>query len=143
MWRETVLKWESANVLRTVPVAVLVIIAALDSADKALLGASFPMLSATLGLHGTFLAVKRRPSLVRRPPRDNNCATSVDKKILSTFSFSSVSQSIRSGIFLSSQTCRTRCVYHFGAGWYIVTRYRTLTTFCACRVSCGVRQHYP
>jgi hypothetical protein len=58
MWRETVLQWERAEVLRSVPVAVLVIIAALDSADKAMLGASFPMLSATLGLHGTFLAVK-------------------------------------------------------------------------------------
>jgi hypothetical protein len=55
MWRETVLQWERTEVLRSVPVAVLVIIAALDSADKAMLGASFPMLSATLGLHGTFL----------------------------------------------------------------------------------------
>jgi hypothetical protein len=52
MWDETALLWERAKVLRSVPVAVLVIIAALDSADKALLAASFPMLETTLGLHG-------------------------------------------------------------------------------------------
>jgi hypothetical protein len=61
MWRETVLQWERTKILRSVPVAALVVIAALDSADKALLGASFPMLEATLGLHGTFLAVKVHP----------------------------------------------------------------------------------
>ncbi|KAL3808782.1 LOW QUALITY PROTEIN: hypothetical protein ACHAXA_011405 [Cyclostephanos tholiformis] len=37
--------------LRNIPVAVLVIIAALDRADIALLGASFPMLEKTLGVH--------------------------------------------------------------------------------------------
>ena len=36
----------------SLPVFVLIIIAALDSADKALLGASFPMLEKALGLHG-------------------------------------------------------------------------------------------
>ena len=47
------LQWEARQKnLCTVPVAVLVTIAALDSADKALLGASFPMLEKTLGLHG-------------------------------------------------------------------------------------------
>ena len=46
------LQWEARQILCTVPVAVLVTIAALDSADKALLGASFPMLEKTLGLHG-------------------------------------------------------------------------------------------
>lgn len=43
--------WGSRKILCTAPVAVLVSIAALDSADKALLGASFPMLEKTLGLH--------------------------------------------------------------------------------------------
>lgn len=33
----------------------MVIIAALDSGDKALLGASFPMLEKTLGLHGKII----------------------------------------------------------------------------------------
>ena len=37
--------------LCTLPITVLVVIAALDSGDKALLGASFPMLEKTLGLH--------------------------------------------------------------------------------------------
>ncbi|KAL7548796.1 hypothetical protein ACHAWF_012051 [Thalassiosira exigua] len=40
-----------STLLCSLPVAVLVTIAALDSADKALLGASFPMLEKTLGLH--------------------------------------------------------------------------------------------
>jgi len=40
--------WERSNKLFTVSVAVLVSIAALD---KALLGALFPMLEKTLGLH--------------------------------------------------------------------------------------------
>mmetsp|Transcript_15074 Transcript_15074/g.32707 ORF Transcript_15074/g.32707 Transcript_15074/m.32707 type:complete len:444 (-) Transcript_15074:358-1689(-) len=43
--------WERSKILCSIPVAVLVIIAALDSADKALLGASFPMLEKNLGLH--------------------------------------------------------------------------------------------
>eukprot|EP00581_Thalassiosira_minuscula_P004543 CAMPEP_0183740338 /NCGR_PEP_ID=MMETSP0737-20130205/59367_1 /TAXON_ID=385413 /ORGANISM="Thalassiosira miniscula, Strain CCMP1093" /LENGTH=409 /DNA_ID=CAMNT_0025975375 /DNA_START=39 /DNA_END=1265 /DNA_ORIENTATION=+ len=43
--------WERSKILCSTPVAVLVTIAALDSADKALLGASFPMLEKTLGLH--------------------------------------------------------------------------------------------
>ncbi|KAL7537021.1 hypothetical protein ACHAXR_008409 [Thalassiosira sp. AJA248-18] len=42
---------ERSKILCSLPVAVLVVIAALDSADKALLGASFPMLERTLGLH--------------------------------------------------------------------------------------------
>eukprot|EP00574_Skeletonema_japonicum_P001754 CAMPEP_0201738548 /NCGR_PEP_ID=MMETSP0593-20130828/45308_1 /ASSEMBLY_ACC=CAM_ASM_000672 /TAXON_ID=267983 /ORGANISM="Skeletonema japonicum, Strain CCMP2506" /LENGTH=456 /DNA_ID=CAMNT_0048232769 /DNA_START=8 /DNA_END=1378 /DNA_ORIENTATION=- len=41
----------STTVLCKLPVLLLVIIAALDSADKALLAASFPMLEKTLGLH--------------------------------------------------------------------------------------------
>lgn len=45
-------RWERSKILCSLPVAVLVTIAALDSADKALLGASFPMLEKTLGLHG-------------------------------------------------------------------------------------------
>lgn len=44
-------RWERIKLLCSLPVAVLVTIAALDSADKALLGASFPMLEKTLGLH--------------------------------------------------------------------------------------------
>jgi hypothetical protein len=48
------IQWERSKVLRSLPVAVLVIIAALDRADMALLGASFPMLEKTLGVHGTF-----------------------------------------------------------------------------------------
>ena len=42
---------DQSKVLCTLPVTVLVVIAALDSGDKALLGASFPMLEKTLGLH--------------------------------------------------------------------------------------------
>lgn len=41
----------STTLLCKLPVLLLVIIAALDSADKALLAASFPMLEKTLGLH--------------------------------------------------------------------------------------------
>ena len=48
----TKLSWlDQSKVLCTLPVTVLVVIAALDSGDKALLGASFPMLEKTLGLH--------------------------------------------------------------------------------------------
>ena len=43
---------ERIKILCSLPVAVLVTIAALDAADKALLGASFPMLEKTLGLRG-------------------------------------------------------------------------------------------
>ena len=46
---------QQSKVLCSIPVAVLVIIAALDSGDKALLGASFPMLEKTLGLHGEII----------------------------------------------------------------------------------------
>ena len=48
-----------SKVLCSIPVAVLVIIAALDSGDKALLGASFPMLEKTLGLHGKIIVMFR------------------------------------------------------------------------------------
>ena len=65
MWGETAFLWERAKVLRSVPIAILVIIAALDSADKALLAASFPMLETTLGLHGMFSWKMRPPSLLR------------------------------------------------------------------------------
>jgi len=41
----------SSTILCKLPILLLVIIAALDSADKALLAASFPMLEKTLGLH--------------------------------------------------------------------------------------------
>ena len=41
----------SSTILCNLPILLLVIIAALDSADKALLAASFPMLEKTLGLH--------------------------------------------------------------------------------------------
>lgn len=48
----TKLTWlDQSKVLCTLPITVLVVIAALDSGDKALLGASFPMLEKTLGLH--------------------------------------------------------------------------------------------
>jgi hypothetical protein len=46
---------ERMILLRSIPVAVLVVIAALDRADIALLGASFPMLEKTLGVHGKLL----------------------------------------------------------------------------------------
>ena len=39
----------------SLPVTVLVVIAALDAADKALLGASFPWLEKTLHLHGEYI----------------------------------------------------------------------------------------
>ena len=44
---------KSSSIL-SLPVTVLVVIAALDAADKALLGASFPMLERTLHLHGEY-----------------------------------------------------------------------------------------
>jgi len=44
-------KSSSSTILCKLPILLLVIIAALDSADKALLAASFPMLEKTLGLH--------------------------------------------------------------------------------------------
>lgn len=51
MVSSTMTTTSSTTVLCKLPVLLLVIIAALDSADKALLAASFPMLEKTLGLH--------------------------------------------------------------------------------------------
>jgi hypothetical protein len=48
---------EQHKILCSIPVAVLVVIAALDAADKALLAASFPMLEKTLHLHGLYFSL--------------------------------------------------------------------------------------
>jgi hypothetical protein len=57
-YRNKMLSWgERLFLLRSLPVAILVVIAALDRADMALLGASFPMLEKTLGVHGKVLAI--------------------------------------------------------------------------------------
>jgi hypothetical protein len=60
---------ERMFLLRNIPVAVLVIIAALDRADIALLGASFPMLEKTLGVHGTASVILRPRTEYEVPPQ--------------------------------------------------------------------------
>ena len=51
LYRTMISPPSSSAILCKLPILLLVIIAALDSADKALLAASFPMLEKTLGLH--------------------------------------------------------------------------------------------
>ena len=42
--------WKQHEALFTLPISLVVALAALDNADKSLLGASFPVLEHTLGL---------------------------------------------------------------------------------------------
>lgn len=90
----------------TVPILVLTAIAALDSADKALLGASFPMLEKALGLHGKCVD---SGVIVHAFPNPNHFTT------LNTL------QSIHSDTSLYSQTCPMHWVSRSGAGYSIDT----------------------